>query len=111
MRTLPQDLRFALRALRRRPTFAAVAIVTIALGIGAATAIYSIVDGVLLRPLPFREPGRLVAVWQTFPDWRKEPILAAEWDHIPLALPEFRDLRRLTTSFAEVGVWTGGGEL
>ena len=105
MSIVVQDVRFALRALGRRRVFAAVAVATIALGIGAATAIYSMVDGVLLRPLPFRDAGRLVAIWQTFPDWKKEPILAAEWDHITLALPEFRDLRDHAKSFQSVAVW------
>jgi putative ABC transport system permease protein len=106
-----QDIRFALRTLRRRPLFTAVAVTTIALGIGAATSIFSIVDGVLLRPLPFREPARLVAVWQTFPAWKKEPMLAYMWDHITLSLPEFRDLRDKATSFASVGAWAGGSVL
>jgi putative ABC transport system permease protein len=100
-----QDIVFALRALRRRRAFAAIAITTIALGIGAATAIYSVVDGVVFRPLAFNEPGRLVAVWQTYPQWRQEPILVGMWDHIPLSIPEFRDWHAAQTVFSEVGIW------
>jgi predicted permease len=62
METVIQELRFAARALLKRKGYAAVAIVTIALGIGANTAIFSVIDGVLLRPLPFFEPDRLVLV-------------------------------------------------
>src|SRR2546422_7526063 len=64
MDTLTQDLRSGLSQLRRNPTFAAVAILTLALGIGANTAIFSVVYAVLLKPLPFRSPGQLVRVFE-----------------------------------------------
>jgi len=67
MTALLADLRFAVRQLIRRPGFATLVVFTLALGTGAATAIFSIVDGVLLRPLPFPEPGRLVALCETHP--------------------------------------------
>ena len=61
------DARYAFRGLRRNPTFAVVAIVTLALGIGGTTAIFGVLNGLVLKPLPFREPERLVAVHHTMP--------------------------------------------
>src|SRR5436190_12915566 len=99
MDSLLLDLRFAIRSFRRRPTFAIVAIATIALSIGAATAIFSVVDGVLFRSLPFRDAGRLVGIWQTDPDRRAQAILAANWDRTPLDYTDFITWRAKQTSF------------
>src|SRR5271154_3991571 len=85
MNALFQDLRYALRTLRKSPGFAAVAIATLAIGIGANTAIFSFVDGVLLKPLPYEHPERIMLVLEkppgggtngistlNFLDWKRE---------------------------------------
>src|ERR1700755_3681984 len=83
MRGLIRDLRFGARMLTKSPGFALVAVVTLALGIGANTAIFSVVNTVLLRPLDYREPGRVVALWENVPAkggrWRVTPANFFDW--------------------------------
>lgn len=108
---LGQDIRFALRTLSRRATFAAVAIGTMGLGIGAATAIYGVVDGVLLRPLPFAEPDRLVAVWVAERGRLADPVLARGWDRVVLGAEEYDGLRQHATRLREVSLFASSSAL
>src|SRR5262245_62965579 len=91
MDTLLKDLQYALRGLRRHPGFSTVAIVTIGLGIGACTAIFSVVNAVLLRPLPYADPQRLVLVWS---ELRARNVL-----DFPFPIPDVRDLRQDAKTF------------
>jgi putative ABC transport system permease protein len=101
--TLRQDVRFAIRSFRRTPTFTAVAVLTLAIGIGANTAIFSAVDALLLRPLPFREPERLVSLSLTIPAKSSTPARDdAGWSYL-----KFIAFRRGQTSFEHVTLWLG----
>ena len=100
MGTFWQDVRIAARMLVKAPGFTTVAVLTLALGIGANTAIFSIVNGVLLKPLPYPAPQKLVTVWGRFtgiglPDDRN-------W----ISAPEFRDIQEFSHSFSEVAAMT-----
>jgi len=82
MNTFLQDLRYGMRMLFKNPGVSAVAIVTLALGIGANAAIFSVVNTVLLRPLPYKDPDRLVAIWENVPthgQWRVSPANFFDW--------------------------------
>ena len=102
MQTFLQDLKYALRMLRKNPAFTAVAILTLAVGIGANSAIFSVVNSVLLRPLPYREPGQLVRVYSEFPTTQ----LRKFW----LSPPEFLDIQREAKSWEAIGAWAPGGQ-
>jgi putative ABC transport system permease protein len=87
------DVRYGLRGLRNRGGFSATVIVTVALAVGATTSVFSVVNGVLLRPLDYPEPDRLVLAWQTNPDWNDHPNaqLRAFAERFPLSIPTFFD--------------------
>ena len=105
MRAAVYDLRFAIRALARRPIYAAMVTLTLALGIGAATTMYSVVDGVLLKPLPYAGADRLTMVFRTFPKWRDHEGLRTRWESIWFSYPAFRDWRSRQTAFENVAAW------
>src|SRR5262245_46155151 len=98
MRTFWQDLRYGARALLKNPGFASVAVVTLALGIGANTAIFTVVDAALLRGLPYRDPDRLVHLWEMTPQ-KLFPRREASY-------PDFLDWRR-NQSFEALAAYTG----
>jgi putative ABC transport system permease protein len=87
--------------LLNKPGFAAVAVITLALGIGANTAIFSVVNAVLLRPLPFREPGKLVRIYTEFPTMSLKKF----W----MSPPEFLDIQNEGDSWESIGAWTTSG--
>src|SRR3954469_22301302 len=94
--TLWQDLRYAARSLRRNPGFTLAAAFTLALGIGANSAIFSLVHGVLLRGLPYPEAGRLMTVWGHYATGRADA-----------SLPDYRDWRERTRTFGELAARHG----
>jgi hypothetical protein len=87
-----QDVRYGLRVLARNPGFTAVAVITLALGIGANTAIFTVVNAVLLRPLPYEKPDQLVAVFESEPECRNCPVSG----------PDFLDWRQSSKSFSSL---------
>ena len=84
------DIRYAVRTFLKNPGFTAIALVTLAIGIGANTAVFSVVNGVLLRPLPFTDADRIVALWTSTPNEERNSHSAAE----------FRDIQGGNRSFA-----------
>src|SRR5215471_4645206 len=99
LESLIADIRYALRMLRKNPGFTAVAVVTLALGIGANTAIFSVVDGVLLAPLPYSQPDRLVTIWESNP----------RFPHVWISYPNFLDWQRSAHSFQQMTAITFRG--
>jgi len=100
MQNLLQDLRYAIRTMLKRPGFTAIAVVTLALGIGASTAIFSVVNAALLRDLPYAEPGRLFHVWEVTP---QKNFAQREFSY-----PDYQDYQN-NQSFEGIAAYTGGG--
>jgi predicted permease len=100
LETFAQDLRYTLRILRKSPGFTTVAVLTLALGIGATTAMFSVVDGVLLKPLPYPQPGRLVEVGLDLPG-----INQFNW---PLCPADYFTFREQSRTFQDIGLYYTG---
>ena len=91
------DLRYSIRTLRRTPAFSAVAVVTLALGIGATTAVYAVVDGVLLRPFAYPHMDRLVLLHE----------INSTGQMMSISWPNFEDWRAQNEAFEEIGIYRG----
>src|SRR5438046_10541724 len=98
MRTLIQDLRYGVRMLAKRPGFTLVAVFTLALGIGANSAIFSVVNAVLLRPLPFKEPEQLIKLWESYPR-----------GFGTVSVPNLKDWREQNTVFTAIAAYQPAG--
>ncbi|HZM89265.1 MAG TPA: ABC transporter permease [Blastocatellia bacterium] len=94
-----QDLRYAMRMLAKKPGFTLIAVITLALGIGANTAIFSVVNAVLLNPMPYREPDRLIQFWETNP--------LKSWTQAPIAPANLFDWQQQNQSFEEIAAYMG----
>lgn len=103
---IPKDVRYGLRTMRKHPLFTAAAVLTLGLGIGATTAIFSVVNAVLLKPLPYADSDRVVTVWQTAPSWSESPnpILQSLAYEFPVSWETFQDWLELNSSFDALGV-------
>src|SRR5262245_59988682 len=101
MRTLWKDMRYGMRMLLKKPGFTLIAVITLALGIGANTAIFSVVNAALLRPLPYEEAERLVVLYETNPKQGR--------DDLNVSYPNFTDWRAQSQSFEQLAALLYGG--
>jgi predicted permease len=99
--TVLQDIRYGWRMLVRNPGFTAISVLTLAIGIGASTAIFSVVDTVLLRPLPYQEPDKVVVVSESLP--------GMSMDEIGVSAAEYQDYRDRNRSFSQVAAYESAG--
>ena len=98
MESLLKDIRYGIRNLLKHPGFTAIAVITLALGIGANTAMFSVINAVLLRPLPYRDPARLVTIWEQSPE--------RDMYQLPVSLANMRDWIDQSQSFEQISAYT-----
>jgi len=110
METFIRDLRFGARMLVRNPRFSSLAVLMLALGIGANTLVFSTVDAWLVRPLPFREPNRLAAVWESEAKSPNTPSIFAPWRHYQEWKRQAESFEGLAGFFWRGYTLTGDGE-
>jgi putative ABC transport system permease protein len=101
LKSMVQDVRYAFRVFVKNPGFTAVALITLSLGVGATTAIFSVLNTVMLRPLPFAEPNRLVRLWESNP--------GSGWPEFSFSQPNFLDVRARNTTFERLASASGVG--
>src|SRR5712691_11437791 len=97
MRIFARNIYYSVRSLRRTPGFTLAAVLTLALGIGANTAVFSVVDAVVLRPLPYRDAGKLVIVW--------DQLLKLGLDQFPVTFANYADYRRENRAFDDIAAF------
>src|SRR5688500_19959303 len=102
---LPADIRFALREIRRHPAASFIPVLALALGIGASTIVFSVVNGVLLRPLPYHEPERLINIWNDIGEGATAQSLPA------VSANSWRTYQKTTTQFVDFAAASGGQDL
>ena len=98
METLLRDIRYGIRSLLKHPGFTVVAVITLALGIGANTAMFSVINAVLLRPLPYHEPARLVTIWEESPQ--------RGMYEMPVSFANLRDWVDQSHTFEQISAYT-----
>src|SRR5215218_2350720 len=102
MNSIIKDIRFAIRGLRKHPAFTAIAVVTLALGIGGSTSIFTVVNAALLKGLPYKSPDRLYHLWEKTP---QEKFSRREFSY-----PDYQDYQQ-NNVFEELAAYTGGGAI